>query len=178
MTAINSSITLLLLVFLVFFAYQTYRVDKFRQDLFLIRDELFDAALNQEVSFDDRGYILTRQLINGMIRFGHRLSVLNFIVFGICFAKTDLTKFRKDTLNEWLRNASPEGRDVFEKYSSRVHVRVLEHITTSPIFIATKLVPVVITLLAKVGVDVMEIVLKNTKHSFSVLDRTAVAQGA
>ncbi len=169
---------LLLLVFLVFFAYQTYRVDKFRQDLFLIRDELFNAALNQEVSFDDRGYILTRQLINGMIRFGHRLSVLNFIVFGICFAKTDLTNFRKDTLNEWLQNASPEGRDVFEKYSFRVHIRVLEHITTSPIFIATMLVPVVITLLAKVGVDVMEIVLNNTMHSFSILDRTAVAQGA
>ena len=47
MTAINSSVTLLLLVFLVFFAYQTYRVDKFRQDLFLIRDELFDAAFAQ-----------------------------------------------------------------------------------------------------------------------------------
>lgn len=57
-----------------YYLWKPQRVDIFRQKLFALRDELFDIAANGEVSFDDPAYTRLRFLLNGMIRYAHRIS--------------------------------------------------------------------------------------------------------
>jgi hypothetical protein len=67
------SITLLWL--LVYWFYRDYRVDLFRQRMFVIRGKLFDIALTETVAFDDPAYTRLRTQLNGFIRYGNKLNV-------------------------------------------------------------------------------------------------------
>ena len=52
--------------------YRRLRVAVYREDLFSIRDELWDY-MNKRKSFDDPAYRAMRQLLNGLIRLAPRL---------------------------------------------------------------------------------------------------------
>jgi hypothetical protein len=71
---VQSSLTLLLLVLIVFSWWPEQRVDVFRQQMFALRDELFDFAMKGNISFDDPAYVLLRNLMNGYIRYAHNLT--------------------------------------------------------------------------------------------------------
>lgn len=62
-----------------FYFVKEYRVDAFRERLFSVRDRLFDFAASGQVSFDDPAYSELRALINGMLRFAHRVSFLTLL---------------------------------------------------------------------------------------------------
>ena len=51
-----------------------YLTDKFRQNLFDLRAELFDYARTGAVRFDNGSYSHLRNLINSLIRFAHQIS--------------------------------------------------------------------------------------------------------
>ncbi len=57
-----------------------YATDKFRQDLFDLRAELFDYARTGAVSFNNRSYANLRKLINSLIRFAHEVSFVRLLV--------------------------------------------------------------------------------------------------
>lgn len=63
------------LLWWVWIEYKKFTIDKTRQRLFVIRDELFMKAANAEVSFDSEAYKLTRNLLNGAIRYTERLTL-------------------------------------------------------------------------------------------------------
>lgn len=67
-------------LFVLFRALPTYRVDSFRQMMFCVRDELFDFAAQGNVSFNDPAYILLRQQMNALIRYGHQLTVFRMVM--------------------------------------------------------------------------------------------------
>lgn len=54
-----------------------YFLDDGRQDLFVIRDKLFDIAADGHISFSAAPYKASRAFINDMIRYGHHLSALD-----------------------------------------------------------------------------------------------------
>lgn len=54
--------------------WQAHVVDRSRAHLFALRDELFDLALNGEISFEDPRYRQLRQQINVLIRFAHKAN--------------------------------------------------------------------------------------------------------
>ncbi len=56
------------------------RLDCFRKNMFAVRDELFDYAAAGNISFDDPAYVLLRRQINGMIRYGHQLTVFRVLM--------------------------------------------------------------------------------------------------
>ncbi|MEM6470822.1 MAG: hypothetical protein AAF802_14780 [Planctomycetota bacterium] len=64
---------------LVAFLWRDYRVDRLRQNLFAIRDELFDLADANELSFNDPAYGLLRSRINSSIQFAYRVNLLNLL---------------------------------------------------------------------------------------------------
>ncbi len=68
-----------LLWILYFWMYRNYRLDAFRQDLFAIRDELFDMAIAGDVGFDNRAYRMLRSSINWNIQFGHKTGFLDLV---------------------------------------------------------------------------------------------------
>jgi len=78
-----SGLGLLALCVLYFWLYREYRVEKFRFELYVIRDRLFDAARKGVISFDHPAYISMRKVINRIIRFGHRVKLLDVLVFGV-----------------------------------------------------------------------------------------------
>lgn len=58
--------------------------DYTRQELFTLRDELFDYAADGHISFDDEAYLTTRTMINGVIRFTHSVSLTNWLMMLLC----------------------------------------------------------------------------------------------
>ncbi len=71
---VQSILTLLVLAVIVFTLWPEQRVDLFRQQMFAVRDELFDFAADGKISFEEPAYVLLRQLFNGFIRYAHNLT--------------------------------------------------------------------------------------------------------
>lgn len=68
-------------VFLLYwFAFRSQRVERFRQDLFAIRDSMFDFALENGRDFCDPNYSDLRSSVNGMIRYADRFNPVSMIV--------------------------------------------------------------------------------------------------
>jgi len=55
-------------------------VDSFRQQMFCVRDEMFDFAAAGNISFDDPAYVLLRKQMNGLIRYGHHLTLFRSLM--------------------------------------------------------------------------------------------------
>lgn len=99
-------------IFLAFF-YKDYRVDKLRQELFVIRDELFKFAERGEISFEDHAYGMTRSTLNGMIRFAHKISFSRLFFINILMKKeTEIIgeEFKKK-MDYFLSQLNEEARD-------------------------------------------------------------------
>jgi hypothetical protein len=60
--------------------YRSATTDKFRQNLFALRAELFDYARGDAVRFDNGSYLRLRNLLNSMIRFAHSVSFVRLAV--------------------------------------------------------------------------------------------------
>jgi hypothetical protein len=73
-TVVQSILSLIVLAFIIFALWPVQRVDHFRQQMFALRDELFDFALDGNIRFDDPAYKLLRSLMNGLIRHAHNLT--------------------------------------------------------------------------------------------------------
>ena len=71
---VQSTLTLILLAFIMFVWWPEQRVDLFRQQMFALRDELFDFAMGGNIGFDDPAYLRLRYLMNGFIRYAHNVT--------------------------------------------------------------------------------------------------------
>ena len=64
------------------------RVIAFRHCMFVLRDELFDFAKDGNIDFHDPAYNLLRNLMNGFIRYAHRLTCFQLT---LTFARWEIT---------------------------------------------------------------------------------------
>jgi hypothetical protein len=62
-----------------FFFIKDYRLSNFRESLFSLRDELVQCVAEGHLTFEDSAYVELRSLINGMLRFAHRVTFLSLI---------------------------------------------------------------------------------------------------
>lgn len=80
-TTIFYSCLSLVFIWLIYrYGWREYRIEKVRQDLFALRQELFDFAAKGNVAFDDPVYTGFRNTLNGLIRFSHRITFLRFVL--------------------------------------------------------------------------------------------------
>lgn len=91
------SLAVLFVVLLVFWA--DARLDAFRQEMFAIRDELFDYATTGNISFDDTAYRLLRRSMNGFIRYGHQLTF-----FRLCLTMVELKLAGATSESKWTED--------------------------------------------------------------------------
>jgi hypothetical protein len=56
------------------------RLDLFRQNMFSVRDELFDYAAAGNIPFSHPAYRLLRRSANGFIRYAHRLTFFRILM--------------------------------------------------------------------------------------------------
>ncbi len=73
-TVIFSGISLSFFWFVFAFLLRDLRVDRFRQEVFALRDELFDFAAGGGIGFSDAAYVGLRTFQNSLIRFAHQLT--------------------------------------------------------------------------------------------------------
>lgn len=71
----------LLLIFLLWhLGVRPYLLDRFREELFILRDDLFDYAAAGNIDFDDPNYGAVREWLNGSIRLAHRFGPIDTLV--------------------------------------------------------------------------------------------------
>lgn len=141
-TVICSLLSLILLVILIFWLWPAQRIDLFRQQMFAIRDELWDFAGADTVSFDDPAYTLLRQLMNGLIRYAHNLTpyriLLSFLQWKYVFGAP--TGEWTHAWNQALNQLPDEHtRETLKKFHSRATDLVLGQILLSPGILAVGL---------------------------------------
>jgi hypothetical protein len=85
-TVLRVAIALSLMLFL-FWRFCRYRLEAFRQELFSIRNALFDDAYAGVISFNHPAYQMTRESINSLIRFAHRLNTIQLILLLIVYRR-------------------------------------------------------------------------------------------
>lgn len=96
--------------FLYFFCWREHRIDSFRQRLFGVRDGLFDYAASGAIRFDDPAYVTLRDLSNGLIRFGHRMTFTR-IWAGALFGHYSQT----DRMAAWMSDVQTRSPEVRSK---------------------------------------------------------------
>ena len=67
--------------------YRRTRVDRYRETLFTLRDDLFDYMWKNDLSFDLPAYRLMRTFLNGAIRVAGEASPLAFVVLMLTISR-------------------------------------------------------------------------------------------
>lgn len=144
----------ILLLWILFFAfYRDYRTDRYRQKLFGLRDDLFDYAAQGNIRFDDEAYKKLRAMINGSIRFGHRLNLPYFLGLTLGFSllrsgKDESPRFAA-AWRESLKPLPAGTANHLAEVRRQLHVQVLQQVVlASPLLLVT-VVAVVAVMLVK-----------------------------
>lgn len=113
-----------------FFAwiYNDYRVDLLRCRLFVLRDKLFEYAENGEIDFDDPAYRLTRTLLNGSLRFAHRLTFADVMIASRFHRKNPDSAPYHALLDQALHHLPLEQKKKIVDIHAELHIVTLSHI--------------------------------------------------
>jgi hypothetical protein len=118
----QSCVCLALIVFVLFKYWSEARLDSFRQNMFSLRDELFDFAADGNISFEDPAYRLLRQSMNGTIRYAHQLTF-----FRVCITMFEIslaTHFPRSNWSEnWEKAVESQCNDGVRKKLTEFHER-------------------------------------------------------
>ncbi len=110
--------------------YYKYRLDLYRQNLFEIRDALFDEAAKFGL-FNNKAYTMTRITINGMLRFAHEVSFLRLFLAYFSdrwFVKGDLAGLYLRDYVEALEKLPDEQRKVVLRARVQSHMALASHV--------------------------------------------------
>lgn len=149
---LTSSASLAFLWILYFWLYKGYMVDKFRQNMFVLRDNLFDEAAAGMIDFDHPAYGTMRRTMNGFIRFGHRLDMLHAIILLFTIDDEQLAKNDSGSFDKRLSRAMEglPGKTVKKMHYYRVAMQreLLFHCLRVSVFMSVFLIiPVVVVVL-------------------------------
>ncbi|MBI5903019.1 MAG: hypothetical protein HZB84_06015 [Deltaproteobacteria bacterium] len=141
-----------------FWFYRQYRVDKTRQDLFFLRNELFDYAAEGNISFDHPAYSLLRNTMNSIIRFTHRIDLVTLFCIYVS------TKFSPPPSNNFTiafknnLNAIPSNkvREDIEKFHIRMNIIVATHLIKSSIPLMLLTIFLVVVILIRQGWGILK----------------------
>ncbi|MBF0283912.1 MAG: hypothetical protein HQL51_05585 [Magnetococcales bacterium] len=124
-----------------FYGFQPYFVDRFRQDLFALRDHLFDGVGRESGLFDHEAYVLMEGLINQLIRFGHRTEAWTFFITRIRYNQHSLLKDREPSFSKAWRSAleklPPDERRELDRIYYRVCSLVFQRLVFSSLILLT-----------------------------------------
>lgn len=148
-----------------------------RQQLFAIRDNLFDQAGTSDLPFDSDGYQLMRNTLNGMIHYAHDISGSGAIVMrfmaGRSGAKDDGVRYESAYVDA-LKKLSPAGRKAIKDARARMHLVVASHVVhTSAVLLAG----LYVVKLAKTAEQITKIAMR-PRHEWRPIDATAHCIGS
>jgi hypothetical protein len=175
--ALTSLVSIAGLWILLFWLYRDYCVDKFRQDMFALRDELFDAAANGQLAFDSTAYGVLRRTMNGFIRFAHRFTLLQALLL-VGIARDGIEHGADSFAARWdraTRDLSPAANEIVLRYRMRMNVLVLKYVLlSSPILLLTVVIPLVGWIALRLCLTEL---LRILRSPLDGLDSAAMAEG-
>jgi hypothetical protein len=143
---IQSLLTLIVLALVIFGLWPEQRVDLFRQQMFSLRDELFDFAADGNISFKDPAYILLRELMNGFIRYAHNLTPYRTLMSFLRWkhlSHEPLKAWKQPWDSAIDKVEDPNVRTKLNQFHSRASMLVMSQLVLSPGLLIF-LVPVVV----------------------------------
>jgi hypothetical protein len=176
-TALASLVSIAGLWILLFWLYRDYCVDKFRQDMFALRDELFDAARDGAVDFQHPAYGILRHTMNGFIRFAHRFTLLEALLM-VAITKEGEEENIDSFPTRWRQatQALPsETSELLFRYRMRMNMLVLRYlVVSSPIIVLTIVLPILGWLILRLCMTQLLNILRTPLDG---LDSAAMAEG-
>lgn len=103
------------------YVYRTMKVDRFREDIFTIRDEVFDYMWKHDLPYDHPAYVNMRTLLNGTIRFAGNWCLPVFILMAWHARRTP----NPNVLGDAIKTLQEEHRTYFERVRERIWHRLL-----------------------------------------------------
>ena len=132
--------------------YRHYRMDRFRDEIFDIRSQLFCLGAD-EIGFDHPAYGMFRQMLNGFIRFGDRLGLASFVAISVMQTGSVRERAARSFEESWqgaIDSISPEPRERFLQLSWRMHKAIAIHLLLSVPLILILLIPILLASLIPV----------------------------
>lgn len=132
---------LLGLYWLVSTLYRRYRLDQFREQLFELRDSLFDLVVEGGLQYSDRAYGQVRSMINGSIQYAHKLGFIEILLFAFSTRAEDkqLTEALAEHERRWKRSLSlvdDEAEGHLQSVRDRLHAySIIYVVETSPVLL-------------------------------------------
>lgn len=120
-----------LVLWIMFFTiHRSYHVTRTRQNLFGIRSNLFNAALEGRIDFDAPAYQLVRQALNGMIRFTHSLSFLRWlgIVIFNRYVRKDMIGHFNTQFEMALEKLTIDQKQLLLRALADAHLQIMRHL--------------------------------------------------
>ena len=172
---ILTALSTLGLWWLWFIQYQKFFIDETRQKLFHIRDKLFLAASNGEISFDEPLYKMTRTNLNGAIRYTHDLSLVRIIgavVLARSLGETPQFKHYRESWNSAFEQVkSDSAKELIQDAHRKMHLALFHHVVNCSITLRLIIIPVGLCLLIfrKKKIDAA-VTSNNTKDQWLAID--------
>lgn len=110
--------------------YYDYRLDLLRYRLFLARDKLFCAAEEGVISFEHPAYLMARTMINGSLRFAHRLTLSKLLITALLRRRYDPlggSRYHKE-LEQAMHNLSFDQKKLILEAHYDLHFALLSHV--------------------------------------------------
>lgn len=152
-TAASTCLSLLFLWFLFHWAYRDYRVDLFRQRMFALRDELFDLAREGAINFDHPAYGLLRTVLNGFLRFAHRMRPFTLAWIAWRADQETLRLATESFVKQWGEATASLDEETGKRLNDillRAHLRVADQLVLTSLALVLTIVPVILVFLAAV----------------------------
>lgn len=134
--ALKSLLLLLALWGFVFYLWRDYRLDAFRDDLFALRDRMFQYAANGNIAFDNPAYLLLRNRMNILLRYAHEFTFTALVVAG--FAMRRQATITNAMLVEWQKSVEqlgdPAVRARMNEFNVLVAATVFRHVLLRSFF--------------------------------------------
>jgi len=174
-SALQLALSMFAAWFLYFLCWREYKVDAFRQKLFALRDDLFDYAQSGSIAFNDPAYTTLRSLLNGIIRFAHRMTFTRFVVLAAS------TKSQDNPMKAWmqdLRRLPPDVQEKLKKTHGDIGRAIALHVVAwSPLALILLAILVVVgALVSLLKLRIHIRVVRSSEDISSVLEKEALEQ--
>jgi hypothetical protein len=126
----TSALVSLALLLVVWLLVRNYRVDRLREQLFQLRDEMFLYAVDQEL-VGSPAYTELRVLMNALIRYAHQVSVSRLVLLTAGVSLLRMPRTMPENFGRWAAatDALPaDQRARFVRFHTEAMKRVAVHL--------------------------------------------------
>lgn len=124
-------IAVLLAIRLFFYEHRQYWIDSTRQEIFRIRDDLFDAAIEKGIPFDHPAYGMTRQTMNSLIRLLPQITIPQVITMYLIHNRVVRSRRADDYVirrREAMRSLPHAAQRVIIMKTIKVHIALIRYL--------------------------------------------------